>query len=214
MNLTIDGIALDIAENPTGGTALEAAREIIDDYELHNLDLRPGGVVLDIGANVGVVSLYLAKKYPGIIVYAYEPARQTYRYLERNILTNDVATITPVNKGVAGSKGRRMLFGDVSINSGGVSLESGQPYLETCETVTLADVFQTHQIDRVALLKLDCEFAEYDIILNSTQLLNRVDRVRGEFHQHHHGNPPDTRHYETLLRNHIRDVGIQTRVLT
>jgi FkbM family methyltransferase len=45
--------------------------------------LPPGGIVLDIGANIGVMSYYLAKNYPDRKVYAFEPIPYNYANLLR-----------------------------------------------------------------------------------------------------------------------------------
>ena len=37
-----------------------------DEYQTRNIDFKPGDVVVDIGANVGSVSIMLAKKYTGV----------------------------------------------------------------------------------------------------------------------------------------------------
>ena len=46
-------------------------------------------VVYDIGANIGIFSLYIAK-FKGANVYAFEPESQNYSILNRNIYHNDL----------------------------------------------------------------------------------------------------------------------------
>ena len=48
-----------------------------------------GDVFYDVGANVGVFSVYAAKKR-GAIVYAFEPEAKNYEVLNRNILLNNL----------------------------------------------------------------------------------------------------------------------------
>jgi tRNA/tmRNA/rRNA uracil-C5-methylase (TrmA/RlmC/RlmD family) len=59
--------------------------EICDDqlYLQAGLSISPGDVVLDIGANIGVFTLYAAKQ--GAQVYAYEPMPPTYGVLQQNV---------------------------------------------------------------------------------------------------------------------------------
>ncbi|WP_433754974.1 FkbM family methyltransferase [Nocardia sp. CA-135398] len=47
--------------------------------------LRPGDIVLDIGANIGLTAMMFADTSPGIQVIAAEPVPMTFRCLERNI---------------------------------------------------------------------------------------------------------------------------------
>jgi FkbM family methyltransferase len=48
--------------------------------------MKPGEILFDVGANVGLYTLYAAKK--GIKVYAFEPESQNYAILNRNIYLN------------------------------------------------------------------------------------------------------------------------------
>lgn len=49
--------------------------------------LKPGDVVLDIGANIGLSAILFADAAPGVRVIAAEPAPETFRCLERNLAT-------------------------------------------------------------------------------------------------------------------------------
>lgn len=69
-----------------GATSFEArTQNFIDDYFRSGLELAPGMVVLDIGANIGMFSLELLRRCPGARVLAFEPAPETFGYLERNV---------------------------------------------------------------------------------------------------------------------------------
>jgi FkbM family methyltransferase len=59
-------------------------------------EFRAGDVLYDIGANVGVYSLYAARKTPGASVYAFEPEAQNFAHLCRNIHRNKLTNIVPV----------------------------------------------------------------------------------------------------------------------
>jgi 31-O-methyltransferase len=60
-------------------------QEICDDkiYLQGGVSVSPGDVVLDIGANIGVFTLFVAKQ--GAKVYAYEPMPPTFAVLQRNV---------------------------------------------------------------------------------------------------------------------------------
>ena len=50
--------------------------------------------------------------------------------------------------------------------------------------VTLGGLMAAHHLERVDVLKLDCEGAEFDILLGApTDLLERVELVIGEYHR-------------------------------
>jgi FkbM family methyltransferase len=53
-----------------------------------------GGVFWDIGANVGIYSLYCAHKHPKMKIHAFEPMRNNFLRLWQNIFMNDFYQIT------------------------------------------------------------------------------------------------------------------------
>ena len=48
--------------------------------------IKPGEILLDVGANIGIYTLYAASR--GITVYAFEPMAENYHHLVRNIEHN------------------------------------------------------------------------------------------------------------------------------
>ena len=62
-----------------------------------------GGMFIDIGANVGIYSLYAASLYPQAIIIAIEPQLENFKALVLNILVNDFSNIIPVYAGVSGT---------------------------------------------------------------------------------------------------------------
>ena len=51
-------------------------------------NLQEGDVFFDIGANVGVYSIYAAKRSPKAMVYAFEPEYSNLHQLKLNIINN------------------------------------------------------------------------------------------------------------------------------
>lgn len=41
-------------------------------------------VIFDIGANIGITSIWLAKKYPAARIYSFEPVAENFEILEKN----------------------------------------------------------------------------------------------------------------------------------
>src|ERR1041384_6976516 len=62
-------------------------------------------VVLEIGANVGVFSLFLAAGQPEAAIYVFEPAREAYRRLLQNIQLNGRSNLQAFNCAVAPKSG-------------------------------------------------------------------------------------------------------------
>jgi FkbM family methyltransferase len=181
----INGIPLDIEDDPDGGVAKVVMREVRENYALGDLGLKPGDIVLDIGAHVGIVSCFLAKRYPGIIVHAFEPVPANFARLQRNLAANGVTNVEAHCCAVTGDGRRLTLVGNSRSNSGGITaVIEAEPSHQRYEvaSMTLADIFDCWVPGRCALLKIDCEGSEYEVLESGVHLLDRVDRLVGEFH--------------------------------
>lgn len=170
-----NGIELDLVKDKDAVCKM-VCLEIAQDYSLDDLDLKPGDVVVDIGAHKGVVSCYLAKRYPGIKIYAYEPLDDNYNALVENAILNGVE-IEAHNVAVTGD-GRDVTLHYSNGNTGGANIFGGgfEPTKQV-ESIKFADVLG--RFERIALLKIDCEGAEFELDPN---LLDHVGAIRGEFH--------------------------------
>jgi FkbM family methyltransferase len=173
---------LDLEDHPTGGMVDIIQREIRDDYRLDDIIFRPGDVVLDIGAHVGVVSTYLAAHHPQITVYAFEPMRENFDRLRRNLQTNRITNVHPVPMAVTGDGRAITLAGVLELNSGGATAYSVGYGGQTVRSTTLTRIFADYRIKQCRLLKIDVEGAEYEILRSARNLFDRVDYIRGEFH--------------------------------
>lgn len=170
-------LGLDLVDD-TDGISKIVGYEIKNDYKLDDLDLK--GVVVDIGAHKGLVSCYIAKKYPKVTVYAFEPVKENVEALLENIKRNKLSNVVPHHLAVTKDGRDVEIFTDPHNNSGGSTLY-GKGNSQKLNSTTLAEIFDKYKIDRLDLLKIDCEGAEYEIL--DTPLLERVDRLRGEFHR-------------------------------
>jgi len=185
---TINGIKLDIEDDVEGGVAKVICREVAQVYAPNLIDFQPGDVVLDIGAHVGIVSIYLAKQWPGLRIYAYEPVLRNFQKLLRNIWANDVQNVKAHPLAVSSDGRALILTANLHQNSGGATAfavkSDGTRF--TAESLTLAQIFVNNNINRCRLLKLDCEGAEHEILNGNPQILDRVDYLCGEFHINAH----------------------------
>lgn len=162
-----------------------------DEYRFKDIDFKEGDIVIDIGGNIGMVSIYLAKKFPFLKIYAYEPVVQNYESFLHNIKLNNIpdGTIIVENKAVTGN-GRDISMLINPTNSGGCAIsdiiEDGYIFQEKnskIKSTTLDEIFKTHNIKDLRLLKLDCEGSEYEIMQNTdVNTLKKIKSLRGEFH--------------------------------
>lgn len=139
------------------------------------------GVVIDIGANIGVFSLYAVHRGARVVV-AVEPNSQSYALLQRNIETNGLRDfVRPVRAAVVGNPGTPARFPTGSSVYHRIVDGTTDGDWEWVDTIDLADLMaDTGTVD---LLKIDCEGAEYGILLNARpEVLDRVGALRLEYH--------------------------------
>ncbi len=179
-----EGTPLDIEDDPQGGVAKIVCRELQRGYNLAAVPLAAGDWVVDIGAHVGVVSIALAKAHPEVNILAVEPMPANYARLLRNLQANGVTNVVAVQKAVTGDGRALKLLGKPGENSGGYSAWGPSTGVAVTQEVVLSDTLQgllrEYSIQRVKLLKLDCEGAEYEILQDG--VLDAVDYLVGEFH--------------------------------
>ena len=177
----------------SGSTSIMTFTEELyhDIYGLQQLDLKAGDVFIDVGANVGFVSMYVAKRYPDAKIIAFEPAPETFQILQKNLAENGIENVTAVNNAV-NADGRPLELLIMPGDSGASNAFASDAVVErfkrdmggtivTVEATTLDRVFDAYDIARCAVLKLDCEGAEYEI-LRQTNVLERIGRVVMELH--------------------------------
>ncbi len=140
--------------------------------------VKPGMVVLDIGANVGYYTLMAAKLMRGEgHVYAFEPAPANYELLVKNVEVNEYHNVTPINRAISNRRRKLELFLD-KINFGGPSLSNkNMPIIAgsvEVETMTL-DGFLEDEIGdfRVDFIKTDTQGAEGLIFEGAERTLRR-----------------------------------------
>jgi FkbM family methyltransferase len=136
--------------------------------------VRPGSVVIDVGANIGYYTLQFAKLVGAKgHVYAFEPDPSNFRLLSKNVAVNGYANVTCIQKAVSDCNGTTRLFknehnrGDHRIYAAG----SERRNAVEVETIRLDDFVE--EIDQpIDLLKFDIQGAEAIAFAGMTRLLN------------------------------------------
>ena len=181
----IDGISILAYDECESQSAQWVAWELQeDDYHLREMSFAKGDIVVDIGAHIGLFSIYLAKRWPDITIYAFEPFPTNFRNCMDNLRLNHVENVVLSPMAVANDNRLMSMTVDPQ-NSGGASavIRVFEPFgvVNDIKSVALDEVFSLRSIERCRLLKIDCEGMEYEILRGAT-VLNRVDYIAGEFH--------------------------------
>jgi len=155
-------------------------------YKTNEIDFKDDDIIIDIGANIGLFSITIAKKYPNIKIYAYEPFEENYKVLLKNIEINGIKNIIPSNKFVANKSNEKIKMRGTPANFGGSeimldSITTEKTIVCEMDSISLDDIIDNRKIK---FLKIDCEGSEYSILYNSKQLSN-IEYLGGEFHTTH-----------------------------
>jgi len=135
-------------------------------------------IIIDIGANIGDFSIQIASLYPNSTVYAVEPIKSTFLMLNFHVNLNSKSNIF-LNQLAIGSSTEQISMGSSHATS---SKFFKSVDVETVNQETLVKFFHENKIARCDLMKLDCEGAEWEIIMGSDDVIKLVDRIVMEYH--------------------------------
>lgn len=115
------------------------------------------GIVVDSGANIGQMLLYLAQWVPKGRVLAIEPGRHQADWLEECLAANPILPVELIRVGLGASRGQAGLSDPGTEDRHGswnrVTESEGEPI----EIVPLTELLNERGLDRVDLWKLDVE---------------------------------------------------------
>jgi FkbM family methyltransferase len=127
-------------------------------------------IVLDFGASTGPYTYSILEKKPKH-VFCFEPSFEEFPTL---VLNTRVGPVTCINKGVSNKEGQiffNSLFGNE--NKPGVAYAT-----------TFQNIISTYNLNKIDLIKTDCEGGEYDIfnVENLFWIKQNVRKIVGEWH--------------------------------
>lgn len=141
--------------------------------------------IIDVGGHIGSFSSLCRLRWPHANIVSFEPSSENFSVLKKNSAERFEAfnvAITGDSTGVS-ELGLRVHGG--LTNTGGYTLgrtTSNKSY-QSVLMVPLAEICRPY--DRIDLLKIDAEGAEFDILFNSPiWFMKRISRIRMELHSH------------------------------
>jgi len=173
--LTIDRGSYRLRFYPSAGSAtlwLEQGRESSDERVFRSL-LRDGDTVIDVGANIGNLSLLASTLVgPEGKVFAIEAHPRTHSYLVGNIELNRASNVIPIHAACGCETGTVNLSENRSDDQNAVATTGVAVPLRR-----LDDIIGLQVNKRIALLKIDVEGYEKFVLEGASQLLARTDAV-------------------------------------
>lgn len=170
-------------------------------------------IIFDIGANMGLYTCWLAKHYKDTAhVYAFEPVELNFNYLVRNIELNKLSNVSIYNFGFY-DKEITMDLGipihETSDKTGlythgegkGKDLIKRRDLVE-CSFKKLSDFVLDNKIEKIDIMKMDVEGAQYKILSSSTNILNRIHYMHIELGEKIH-NEEDKESLDLIYKNNF-----------
>lgn len=150
------------------------------------LEVRPAPhTMIDLGANIGLSSLYFLRLSPGLRVFAVEPDPHNVELLRQNLGEYNAAGRTKVVQAAVWATDGPVRFAPPAelghVNQGSVREGDGHGGLEVTG-LTPATLIAQSGFDQVDLLKVDVEGGERHLFAGDTDWLARVNCLAVEFH--------------------------------
>jgi len=146
----------------------------VESYRVFADHIRPGDVVYDIGAHFGTYSIIAARMGgPTTRVIAYEPCDLTRRYLERHLRWNAAESQVTVRPVCCGRTiGEATFYARLDRPEGTNGLLPYEAAVKTTVSITTIDREVEELRLAPALIKIDVEGAELDVLLGGASALS------------------------------------------
>jgi FkbM family methyltransferase len=153
---------------------------------IYKTDCANPKLIVDIGAHIGLASMYFRLIYPNTPIVAFEPNPYNRKLFLENIQMNKIKNIQLRTEAVTNKTGTRDFYIDTKDYWFSTSslLEKGWDEsleLERIEVQTIS--FESILDMNPTIIKLDVEGVEQSLIKNNVENLHKADYIIIEFHQ-------------------------------
>ena len=138
-------------------------------------------VILDIGANIGTYTTWMAKLFPTSKIYSFEAQRLVFQMLCGNLAINNFDNCYTYNMAVGKTNGFMIVsepnyysnedFGIFSLIEEKIKEKSGNVY--NIPLITIDSFVETYNIDKVDFMKIDVEGMDLDVLQGATNTISK-----------------------------------------
>ena len=164
-------------------------KSVIDNMEYNFIPLQEPKVIVDAGANNGLVAIYFAKKYPNAKIISIEPEENNFNLLKLN--TKNYPNIIALQAALWDKIGEIELL-ETGLGDWGFMTGDGSNYdiistpkiqkKYTVKTVTVESLLNDYNLGLIDILKIDIEGAEKEVFQNHALWINNVRSIIVELH--------------------------------
>ncbi|HUZ60247.1 MAG TPA: FkbM family methyltransferase [Hanamia sp.] len=150
-----------------------------DGYKILFSHINEGMNVIDIGANIGAITLQMAKKISKSgNVFSFEPSPYNFKQANKNISLNNFSNIKLINRGLGDKNETAFLYNVNPNNRGMLRLlpeddQSKSYEKEKVEIDTLDSTMQKFSIAKPDFIKIDVEGFEYKVLQGAHETLSK-----------------------------------------
>lgn len=161
------------------------------DYKiLDSIITKASNCILDVGAHIGLFSIYCHCLNPQVPIFAFEPEEKNFQTLKENFKKNSIRNVLAKNLAVSATEGPKTLY--LSPDSHNHSLIDVTNQSKIVQSTTLEQIVTKHNLSKIDLLKLDCEGAEFEIIENTPlETFKVIQNIYLEYHLYQDNLNPD-----------------------
>ena len=170
-----------------------------DKFSLSKVTFKPGDVFVDIGCNVGLLSLVVAKANPDVRVLAFDASPLAIECLRRSAAENKMTNIQAFQVAVGGESAKGVRFYSNNKDTSCLVQEGlnkdNKTYEATVDMIAIDEIFDSALlgVDRVRYQKMDIEGGEHSVFAHlfahRQDILDRVDYLHLEVHNYEEYDP-------------------------
>lgn len=165
----------------TRSTDLMALTNVWLVEEYSNFRINDNDIIIDIGAHIGLFTLYASQYCKNGTIFCFEPVEENYDILVDNITQNNLKNVKPFKSAVSKSESTITIYHNK--DEAGHSMFSFTSHALKVDSISLKKIIDENSINQCNLIKLDCEGAEYEIIESlPLEYFKKISKMIIEYH--------------------------------
>jgi FkbM family methyltransferase len=178
---------------------------------LTNINFQKNDIIVDLGCNVGIVSMIIAKLYPFVKIYAFDPSPISIKCLQLGCIYNNITNIQSFEFGVGIKNEKNVKFystdNDISclIEEKSMDPSDTKTKYSLLNLISIDEIFNNPllNINKIKYMKVDIEAKEFELFdylfEQKPEFLDRIDFLNVEVHPF--SGSPKSEKLKTDLKN-------------